>query len=65
MTLTEEATYLPAMQSSKAEQECDHHWDINDNILPVVSMLKPFLSEFYYGIVQIIYQISPCYCKWG
>jgi len=36
MTLTEEGTYLPSLTGSKGDMEPEHHWDINDNILPLV-----------------------------
>ena len=39
MTLTEETSYLPSIHNVKDDKEQDHHqWDINDNVLPVVSL---------------------------
>ena len=40
MTLTEESSYLPAIIEPKDDREVGQHWDINDNILPIVSGKK-------------------------
>ena len=47
MTLTEETTYLPSMHSSKGDIDPDNHWDINDNVLPMVriNMLDSLLNN--------------------
>ncbi|XP_052777855.1 chorion-specific transcription factor GCMa-like [Mya arenaria] len=42
MTLTEGNTYLPSMESSQAELNPHDHWDINDNILPMLEKLEGF-----------------------
>ncbi|KAH3828781.1 hypothetical protein DPMN_130764 [Dreissena polymorpha] len=42
MTLTEETTYLASMGSSKGELDPEVHWDMNDNILPLVSRYGNF-----------------------
>ena len=38
MTLTEESSYIPSITGIKDDRDLDQHWDINDNILPIVSL---------------------------
>ena len=44
MTLTEESSYLPSITEPKDDREVDQHWDINDNVLPIVSKAYIFTN---------------------
>ena len=42
MTLTEESSYLPSITEPKDDRDVEQHWDINDNVLPIVSRQQLF-----------------------
>ena len=48
MTLTEESSYIPSITGAKDDRDIDQHWDINDNILPIVS-----LKITYFHVIEI------------
>ena len=48
MTLTEESSYIPSITGTKDDRDMDQHWDINDNILPIVSLKLPIMCTTSY-----------------